>query len=65
MSIGHHLCRAQAALSCLEHLACFYSEEAEAPPTDFGFGLAVILDHIGEDVTAAYAEYTKPEEKAK
>jgi hypothetical protein len=35
------------------------------PPADFGFGLSVILNHIQGDVTAAYDEYTKPEEKTK
>jgi hypothetical protein len=64
MSMGAegHLYRAQAALSCLEHLACFYSEEANVPPANFGFGLSVILDHINDDVTAAYDEYTKEED---
>jgi hypothetical protein len=63
MSIDGNLYRAQAALSCLEHLACFYDKEADVPPADFGFGLSVILDHIRDDVTAAYDEYTEPEEK--
>jgi hypothetical protein len=63
MGIDGYLYRAQAALSCLEHFACFYDEKADTPPANFGFGLSVILSHIEDDVTAAYNEYTKPEEK--
>jgi hypothetical protein len=64
MTVEHHLFRAQAALSFMEHLACNYSEEADTPPEDFGFGLSVILSYINDDVTAAYNECTKPEGKA-
>jgi hypothetical protein len=64
MTIDGHLYRAQAALSCLEHLACYYNEEADVPPADFGFGLSVILSRIQDDVTAAYNELTEPKEKA-
>jgi hypothetical protein len=63
MSIDHHLYRAQAALSCLENLACFYSEDAETSPPDFGFGLSIIFSYIKDDVTAAYNELTEPKEK--
>ena len=63
MTIDHHLYRAQAALSALGHIACYYDEEAEASPSDFGFGLSVILSYIEDDVTAAYNECTKPKEK--
>jgi hypothetical protein len=63
MSVDHHLYRAQAALSSLEHLTCLYSEDTESPPPNFGFGLSVLLAHIDKDITAAYDEYTKPEEK--
>jgi hypothetical protein len=62
MGIDGYLYRAQAALSALGHIACFYSEEANAPPSDFGFGLSVILGYIEDDVTAAYNECTKQEE---
>jgi hypothetical protein len=64
MTIDHYLYRAQAALSALGHIACFYGEEAEAPPADFGFGLSVIFGYIHDDVTAAYDELTEPKEKA-
>jgi hypothetical protein len=63
MSIDHHLYRAQAALSCLEHLACFYDERADTPPANFGFGLSVILNHIQDDVTAAYNGLIEPKEQ--
>jgi hypothetical protein len=62
MTIDGYLYRAQAALSALGHIACFYDEEADTPPSDFGFGLSVILGHIQDDVTAAYNELTKPKE---
>jgi hypothetical protein len=61
MTVDGYLYRAQTALSCLEHLFCFYSEDAEAPP-DFDCGLSAILDHIGDDVRAAYNECAKPKE---
>jgi hypothetical protein len=64
MGIDGHLYRAQAALSCLEHLAYYYSEKADAPPANFGFGFSVILNHINDDVTAAYNEYAKEGEPA-
>jgi hypothetical protein len=64
MSIDGYLYRAQAALSALGHITCFYDEEADTPPNDFGFGLSVILSHIQDDVTAAYNELTEPKEKA-
>jgi len=48
------LYRAEAALSCLEHLACYYDEKGEATHTsDFGYGLSVILCYIKNDVTSA------------
>jgi hypothetical protein len=62
MAIEDHLYRAQAALSCLRHITYYYDNNATMPPEDFGFGLSIILDHINDDVTAAYNEYTKPEE---
>jgi hypothetical protein len=62
MTIDSYLYRAQAALSALGHIACFYDEEAGTPPADFGFGLSVILSHIEDDITAAYNECTKPRE---
>jgi hypothetical protein len=65
MTADHYLYRAQAALSCLQHLTCFYDEQAECPPENFGFGLSVILSGIGEDITAAYNECTKPGEAEK
>jgi hypothetical protein len=62
MSIDHYLYRAQTALAALSYLThCF--DEDTAPPPDFGFGLSVILDHIGDDVTVAYNECTKPKEE--
>jgi hypothetical protein len=64
MSIESHLYQAQAALSFLRHITCYYDNNATIPPDNFGFGLSVILDYINDDVTAAYNEYTKPEEKA-
>jgi hypothetical protein len=63
MTIDGHLYRAQAALSALGHIACFYDEDADTPPKNFGLGLSVILSHIEEDVTAAYNGLTKTEEK--
>jgi hypothetical protein len=63
MTIDGYLYRAQAALSCLEHLACYYSEEADVPPGDFGFGLSIIFSCIKDDVTAAYNELTEPKEQ--
>jgi hypothetical protein len=65
MTADHYLYRAQAALSCLEHLACFYDEQADRPPENFGFGLSVILSSIEDDVTAAYNECTKTGEAEK
>jgi hypothetical protein len=63
MTIDHHLYRAQAALSALGHIACYYDEEADAPPSDFGLGLSVIPSYIEDDVTAAYNECMKTEEE--
>jgi hypothetical protein len=64
MAIEDYLYKAQAALSCLEHLACYYDNTSTMPPADFGAGLSVILSHIQDDVTAAYDELTEPKEKA-
>jgi hypothetical protein len=65
MSIDGYLDRAQAALSTLGHIARFYSsEDANEPPSDFGFGLSVILGYIEDEITEAYNECTKPKEKA-
>jgi hypothetical protein len=58
-SVDGDLYRVLAALSFLGHIACFYSEEADTPPVDFGFGLSVILGYIEDDVTSAYNELTK------
>jgi hypothetical protein len=63
-SVDGYLERAQATLSCLGHLACFYDENAGAPPADFGFGLSVILNYIEADVREAYTVITKKERKA-
>jgi hypothetical protein len=62
MTIDGYLYRAQAALSFLGHFACYYSEDADTPPDNFGLGLSVILSHIESDITAAYNECTKPME---
>jgi hypothetical protein len=62
MNGEHCLFRARAALSCLEHLACYYDNTSAMPPEYFGFGFSVILGHIGDDVTAAYNECTRPKE---
>jgi hypothetical protein len=59
MTPDGYLYRAQAALSCLGHIACFYDENADTPPELFGFGLSVILGYIEGDVTEAYNEITK------
>jgi hypothetical protein len=64
MSPDGYLYRAQAALSALGHITCFYDEEADTPPQDFGFGLSVILSHIEDDVKAAYNKLAKKEEDA-
>ncbi|MDR1929856.1 MAG: hypothetical protein LBQ44_04415 [Treponema sp.] len=61
MTPDGYLYRAQAALSTLGHIACFYSEEADTPPADFGFGLSVLLAYINDDVTRAYNGLTKKE----
>jgi hypothetical protein len=61
MTPDGYLYRAQAALSALGHIACFYSEEAETPPADFGFGLSALLGYINDDVTRAYNELTQKE----
>jgi hypothetical protein len=53
-----YLHRAQAALSCLGHLACFYEDGADTLPADFGFGLSVILSDIEDDVKNAYNQLT-------
>jgi hypothetical protein len=58
-----NLYRAQAALSCLQHLTCFYDVEADTPPKSFGFGLSVILGFIETEVTQAYNTITKKDEK--
>jgi hypothetical protein len=58
------LYKAKAALSCMEHLACYYDNTSTMPPEDFGAGLYVILNYINDDVKAAYNELTKPKEKA-
>jgi hypothetical protein len=58
MTPDGYLYRAQAALSCLGHIAAFYDENADTPPELFGFGLSVILGHIEGDVTAAYSVLT-------
>jgi hypothetical protein len=55
------LYRAQTALTALSYLTHSFDENTDPPP-DFGFGLSTILDHINDDVMAAYNEYTKPEE---
>jgi hypothetical protein len=57
-----YLYRAQAALSFLGHIACFYDEDADTPPTDFGFGLSVILNSIEADIRSAYEGITKKED---
>jgi hypothetical protein len=62
MAIDSYLYRAQAALSALAHITCFYDEDADTPPKNFGLGLSVILSHIEDEVRAAYNEYTKPKE---
>ena len=54
MTPDGYLYRAQAALSCLGHIACFYGEDADTPPSNFGLGLSVILGYIEADVTNAY-----------
>jgi hypothetical protein len=64
MVIEDYLYKAQAALSCLEHLACYYDNTSTMPPAEFGTGLYVILGYIKDDVTAAYNELTEPKEKA-
>jgi hypothetical protein len=62
--IDGYLYKAKAALSALGHLACFYSsEDANEPPSDFGYGLFVILGHIEDEITEAYNECTKPKEE--
>jgi hypothetical protein len=65
MTPDGYLYRAQAALSALGHIACFYSEEAETPPANFGFGLSVLLGHINDDVTRAYNKLAKEENEQK
>jgi hypothetical protein len=62
MTPDGYLYRAQAALTALGHIACFYSEEANTPPANFGFGLSVLLDYINDDVTKAYNGLTKKED---
>jgi hypothetical protein len=63
MAIEDYLYKAQAALSCLEHLTCYYDNTSTIPPEDFAGGLSVILGHIEDDVTAAYNECTNPKEE--
>jgi hypothetical protein len=63
MTVDSHLYQAQAALSFLRHITCYYNNNATIPPEDFGYGLSVILDYINDDVTAAYTECTEPEGK--
>ena len=63
MTPDGNLYRAQAALSCLQHLACFYDEGADTPPAQFGFGLSVILGFIEDEVTQAYNAITKKDVK--
>jgi hypothetical protein len=60
MLLDTKLDRAQAALSALGHFACYYDEEADIPPQDFGFGLSVILGYIEDDIREVYNECTKP-----
>jgi len=52
------LYRAQAALTCLGHLACYFDESQDSLPDGFGFGLSVLLGYIKGDVTAAYNKLT-------
>jgi len=48
------LFRANAALSTLSHMFCYYNESGEGTePADFGFGLSVILNHIASDISNA------------
>jgi hypothetical protein len=54
MTPDGYLFRVQAALSCLAHIAAFYGEDADTPPSNFGLGLSVILGYIETDVTNAY-----------
>jgi hypothetical protein len=64
MAIEDYLYRSKAALSCLEHLACYYDNTVTMPPEGFGFGLSVIFGYINDDVHAAYNELVEPKEKA-
>ena len=59
MTADGPLYRAQAALSCLQYFTCYLSAaEADMPPSDFGFGLSVILSSIEDDVREAYGIIT-------
>jgi hypothetical protein len=64
MIVEDYLYKAQSALTCLEHLFCYYDNTASMPPEDFGPGLYTILSCIKDDVAAAYNELTEPKEKA-
>ena len=61
---GGNLFRAQAALSFLGHIAsCYESDKANFPPENFGFGLAIILRYIEDEIIAAENETENSKEK--
>ena len=55
IEISTSLSRAQAALSSLGHMACYFDDNGETTnPTTFGYGLSVILAYINSDLTSVY-----------
>ena len=62
---GGNLYRARAALSFLEHITTYYSDEADTPPSDFGFGLSTILRYIEDEIIAAENQIEEWGEKAR
>ena len=64
MTVDGFLFKAQAALSFLGQITCFYDENADPPPGDFGFGLSVVIGYIEDEVRQAYNLITETEEGA-
>ena len=63
MTPDGYLYLAQAALSCMAHIAAFYGEDADTPPSNFGLGLSVILEYIETNVTNAYNKLTEKDKE--
>jgi len=58
---------AKRVLICLEHLTTFFSEEdaGNAPPDDFWFGYATILEYVEDNIIRAIEKLDKYKKEQK